>query len=94
MILAKFYVAEITTWKKDADTGRVKLQAATAALDDIPENQRFHRATPYGSIELHIDNPEAFAQFQHGEAFYVEFRPAPVKRTVVEEADPAVKPTA
>jgi len=40
------------------------------------ENARFTKATPWGDIRLGIDNPEALAQFQPNEEYYVDFTPA------------------
>ena len=42
-----------------------------------PENVRFTKATPSGSIRLAIDNPAAMEQFQCGDQYYVDFTPAP-----------------
>lgn len=54
----------------------VKLTAVTA--DGIPENERFHKYTPSGSITLSVDNPIAFAALkeQLGKSLYVDFTPA------------------
>lgn len=40
------------------------------------ENQQFFAATPAGSIDMWITNPEVAAQFQVGQEFYVDFTPA------------------
>lgn len=40
------------------------------------ENARFTKATPWGSVELGIDNPAALAQFQVGKEYYADFHPA------------------
>jgi hypothetical protein len=42
---------------------------------DTPEDQRFAKATPSGSIEMTIDNPVALAELQIGKRFYVDFIP-------------------
>lgn len=42
----------------------------------IPEDQRFAKATPQGSISLTIDNPAAVEELAIGKAFYVDFTPA------------------
>jgi hypothetical protein len=44
--------------------------------DGIPENQRYHKYTPNGSIEMTIDNPPASEQFEPGKQFYVDFTQA------------------
>jgi hypothetical protein len=41
------------------------------------ENVRFTQATPWGEISLGIDNPAAREQFKVGDAYYVDFSPAP-----------------
>lgn len=40
------------------------------------ENQRFTQATPWGTIKMGIDNPEALSQFEEGKEYYVDFHPA------------------
>ena len=39
------------------------------------ENARFTKATPWGTIELGIDNPIAINQFEVGKSYYVDFHP-------------------
>jgi len=41
-----------------------------------PENASFTKATPWGKIELGIDNPAALEQFAPGKMYYVDFTPA------------------
>lgn len=74
MVRAKFVVAEVTAFGHNKDARRVKLSAVTA--DGIPENERFHKYTPSGSIELSIDNPPASDAFVPGKTFYVDFTAA------------------
>lgn len=40
------------------------------------ENARFTTATPWGKIELGINNPAALEQFEAGKSYYVDFSPA------------------
>lgn len=40
------------------------------------ENARFTKATPWGTIQLGIDNPAALEQFTPGKSYYVDFNPA------------------
>lgn len=40
------------------------------------ENARFTKATPWGHIELGIDNPAALDQFKPGSHYFVDFIPA------------------
>lgn len=44
--------------------------------DGTPENQRFHRYTPSGSLEMTVDNPAASEFFVLGEAYYLDFSKA------------------
>ncbi len=43
----------------------------------IPEDQRFTKATPWGMINMQIDNPEAVKQLVIGQAYYVDFSQVP-----------------
>jgi len=69
-VRAKFRVVSVTDF---GFTKQVKLAAISD--DGIPENQRFHKATPSGQIEMTIDNPQAAEQFTPGKQFYVDFNP-------------------
>lgn len=40
------------------------------------ENVRFTEATPWGVIQLGINNPAALEQFEVGKEYYVDFTPA------------------
>lgn len=51
-------------------------QVKLAAVTD-PANKTWAAYTPSGSIELTINNPDAFAQFKVGETFFVDFTAAP-----------------
>jgi len=76
MVRAKFTVSQIiqSNWgDKDGRTVKLQPQYDTS----IPEDQRFCQATPSGSMEMYITNPEALKQFQLGETFYVDFTPVP-----------------
>ncbi len=37
------------------------------------EDRSFMEATPWGHIEMGIDNPKALEEFTHGGTFYVDF---------------------
>jgi hypothetical protein len=39
------------------------------------EHQRFTQATPWGTIEMQIDNPAALEQFEIGKQYYADFSP-------------------
>jgi hypothetical protein len=53
------------------------LKFAAVSNNDTPENERFHRATPSGTIEMSVDNPAALEQFKVGDTYYIDFTPAP-----------------
>lgn len=40
------------------------------------ENARFTKGTPWGEIELGIDNEDAMSQFEVDQEYYVDFSPA------------------
>jgi hypothetical protein len=42
-----------------------------------PENERFTKYTPSGSLEMLVDNPAALAEMKLGQAYYLDFTPAP-----------------
>ena len=67
-VRAKFRVISVEDF---GYTKKVKLSPVQA--DDIPENQKFHKYTPSGSLEMSIDNPPAADQFKPGKDFYVDF---------------------
>lgn len=70
-IRAKFHCQSETkhSWSVEARTYRFQ-----AAYDpDLPEDQRFAKATPTGSLEMLVDNPAA--QFEVGMSYYLDFTP-------------------
>lgn len=73
-VRAKFKVSSIKYVDWNPDVRVVELTAATA--DGIPENERFHKYTPSGTIQMTIDNPPAAEAFKLGQMFYVDFTPA------------------
>jgi hypothetical protein len=63
--------------KENGDTeaeGSVKLEPVTKS-EDNDENNQFFKYTPWGSIEIGIVNDAAFAQFEVGKEYYVDFTP-------------------
>lgn len=65
-VRAKFVVQSISG-------NNIKL--ATQYDPNIPEDQRFVKATPWGNIEMGIDNPSALEFLKVGRSFYVDFIP-------------------
>lgn len=58
----------------DKPTTAVKLYAVS---DDA--NKTWAKYTPSGTIELAIDNPDAYDAFKLGETYFVDFSLAPAK---------------
>lgn len=56
----------------DKPTCSVKLQAVSD-----PANKTWAKYTPGGSVELTIDNPEAYEAFELGKFYFAAFTPAP-----------------
>lgn len=59
---------------EDCAQPTVKLVAQSD--DGLPENRRYHSATPSGSVELTITNWAAAEFFELGHAYYLDFTPA------------------
>lgn len=74
MVRAKFRVETITRTASMPDGAVIELKAVCA--DDVPENQRFHKWTPSGSLSMCVNNPSAVEQFALGQEFYIDFTPA------------------
>lgn len=52
----------------------VKVLVFSAVYDNgTPENQRFTKATPSGTLEMIVDNPDALKQFELGKSYYLDF---------------------
>ena len=63
-------------WKKDNRlVGTVGL-SPVYSIDPGSENKAFWDATPSGSIEMQINNPDGFATFELGKEYYVDFTSA------------------
>lgn len=78
-VRAKFEVVSITD--KGANNPKVVKLAARYDMS-IPEDRRFQKATPWGEIELHIENPTALAQLQIGKGYYIDLTPIEVAEAV------------
>ncbi|GGB64603.1 hypothetical protein [Deinococcus soli (ex Cha et al. 2016)] len=68
---AKFTVTEV-----DSAGGVVKFHPVYSS-DPTSENAQFFAATPNGEITLRLVRDGVLANFKPGEAFYVDFTPAP-----------------
>ena len=60
-----------TTWSQD-----LRIVTLSAVCTNYTsENERFHRFTPSGMIEINVDNPKVV--FELGKNYYVDFTEAP-----------------
>jgi hypothetical protein len=55
------------------DQGTVALDAVTHGSS---ENEQYFSLTPAANVSLGILNPEAFAQFEPGKEYFIDFTPA------------------
>lgn len=81
-VRAKFRVDSIAkhSW------GGSSIKLSCTYDDKIPEDQRFQKATPSGTIEMQIDNPAAVELFELGKYFYADFFAVPVLPEELTEA--------
>lgn len=68
-VRAKFQLVAVV----DHVSGAKTLKFETRYDSAIPEDQRFTTATPWGSIEMQVNNPVALGQFNLGENYYADF---------------------
>jgi len=73
MVRAKFVVQSVKAYAYGGK--EIEASAVTGGSNEIPENQRFHKATPSGTIKMMVDNPPAAEVFVPGMEFYVDFTP-------------------
>jgi len=70
-VIAKFNVDELTKYGNGCvGGGKVVLMPV---IGNTEENKVFWKYTPSGKIEMQIDNPEAYKQFEEMGEFYVTF---------------------
>lgn len=80
----KMIVDEITTGRQGTPT-KIKFQAVYPASDGSDgfvhdENHAFWNATPYGFMEIHVQNKRAAEIFQGGEEVYIDISLVPKKQ--------------
>lgn len=73
MIRAKFSCESVTKFGYGSE--QVKLRAVGPKTGEIlnAENASFSKATPSGTLEMTIDNPEAQGFFKPGGEYYLDF---------------------
>jgi hypothetical protein len=74
-VRGKFKVTKVA--KLDWSTTAVEVTLSAYYDSSIPEDVRYAKATPSGSITMLIDNPFASDQLLLGKYFYVDFEPVP-----------------
>lgn len=70
----KLTAIEQCSWAKGGSVAHT-LKFRTIYDQSIPEDQRFAKATPTGSLEMQVDNPAALEQFALGGDYYLDFTP-------------------
>lgn len=71
MVRAKFKVDGVS---EVPDSGhQITMSAVTSGSE---ENEAFFRATPAGSLTFQCVHPEAAAQFEAGQEYYLDISPA------------------
>lgn len=78
-VRAKFKVESYSTrlYQRSSGTDELRtINLTPVGSDNSPENKEFWMWTPVGKIELGTINPGAWAQFELGKEFYVDFTPA------------------
>jgi hypothetical protein len=76
MVRGKFRVASVEYYTEPKPDAPRKVKLYAQHDDGQPENTRYAKATPTGTIEMTIDNPPAAEVFAPGKVFYVDFTPA------------------
>lgn len=76
MVRGKFTLFQITQNHYSPQARTLVFNAV--CNDGTPENERFHKASPSGTLTMTVDNPEALAKFELGKSYYLDFSPVPV----------------
>jgi hypothetical protein len=87
VLRAKMRVNEVLQLKNSeggTDTEILKLQAVYGP--EGTDNALWSKYTPQASLEIHINNPEAFGKLSSGHEFYLDFTPAVKAAPLVEQA--------
>lgn len=73
-VRAKFRINSVEDFGGHSRQLKMGCVYETDAMKDAdPENIRFTKATPSGSLTIQIDNPAAFEQFEIGDEWYADF---------------------
>jgi hypothetical protein len=69
MVRGKFQVTKIAK----TSFGSTEITLSPNYDNTIPEDQKYAKATPSGTIQMTVDNPPAVEYLNLGEYFYVDF---------------------
>ena len=75
-VRAKFkcsHFIQHASWQQGRPGSREYFFEAVCA-DEVPENQRFHQATPSGKLSMYVDNHAV--SFESGKSYYLDFSEA------------------
>lgn len=70
VVRAKFVCRSKQPNGADPSYGDIQLEAVTGGS---PENETFFNATPYGQLQMNLLNPGAFAFFEPGKEYMLDF---------------------
>jgi len=71
-VRAKFVCESVKQHRWNPNLKTYEFSAVCA--DEVAENQRFHKYTPSGSLQISVDNPAV--NFELGKSYYLDFSPA------------------
>ena len=74
MVRGKFTLTSMT--QSAGSTGR-SLTFTPQYDPNLPEDQKYAKATPSGELKMYVDNPPALAQLELGKAYYLDLTPVP-----------------
>lgn len=69
-VRSKFKITEVTL----SDNPAVRVKFYAVSNDGTPENERFHKYTPSGTLEIWVDNPPVAEWFKAnlGKSVYLD----------------------
>ena len=70
------FVCESKTPIEHSIDGAHKVRFDARYHPETPEDQRFTKATPWGTLDVAISNPTALAAIEVGKAYYLDLCPA------------------
>jgi hypothetical protein len=79
-VRAKFHLSHVERTKVQYAPTQITGEQVTLVLhavhdNDTPENERFTKLTPSGTIRMTVDNPEVVDSMPPGQSYYVDFTP-------------------